>query len=98
MSLVVTDLPSCGWAIVGTNFLEWAQILQKKYFQGEPILEGSKLNMTGPHSLRDLIPRLTLIGLGIRPVGPAFTSAIFDCFQYANMEGKDLGDVSRLVM
>ena len=46
MSLVVTGFVSCGWPIVGTNFSEWVQIFQKNVFQEEPILGGSKLNMT----------------------------------------------------
>ena len=94
MSLVVTDFLSCGWPYSGNNFFRVGpNISLKSIFLGEPILEGSKLNVTGPHSQRDLIPRLTPFGLGIRPVGLAFTSTIFRCFQYANMEGKDLGDV-----
>ena len=46
MSLVVTGFVSCGWPIVGTNFSEWVQIFQKKVFREEPILGGSKLNVT----------------------------------------------------
>ena len=46
MSLVVTDFLSCGWPIVGTNFSEWVQIFQKNVLPEEPILEGSKLNVT----------------------------------------------------
>ena len=46
MSLVVTGFVSCGWPIVGTNVSEWVQIFQKNVFREEPILEGSKLNMT----------------------------------------------------
>ena len=55
MSLVVIDLPSCGWPMVGTDFSEWAQIFQKNSL--EPILGGSKLNVTKPW--------LALPGLGI---------------------------------
>ena len=32
---------------VGTYFSEWIQIFQKNLFQEEPILGGSKLNVTG---------------------------------------------------
>ena len=46
MSLVVTGFVSCGWLIVGTNFSEWVQIFQKNVFREEPILGGSKLNVT----------------------------------------------------
>ena len=46
MSLVVTGFVSCGWPIVGTNFSEWVQIFQKNVFREEPILGGSKLNVT----------------------------------------------------
>ena len=46
MSLVVTDFALCGWPIVGTNFSEWVQIFQKNVFREEPILGGSKLNVT----------------------------------------------------
>ena len=46
MSLVVTGFVSCGWPIVGTNFSEWVQTFQKNVFQEEPILGGSKLNVT----------------------------------------------------
>ena len=61
MSLVVTDFPSCGWpihSIVGTNsfFLEWVQIFQKNSFWGEPILGGSKLNMTDTQWSPDTSP------------------------------------------
>ena len=45
--LTCTDLPWCGWSTVGTNFSEWVQIFQKNSFRGEPILGGSKLNVTG---------------------------------------------------
>ena len=48
MPLVVTDFLSCGWSRVGTNFSEWVQIFQKNSFRGEPILGGSKLNVTVP--------------------------------------------------
>ena len=43
MSLVVTGFVSCGWPIVGKNFSEW---VQKNVFWEEPILGGSKLNVT----------------------------------------------------
>ena len=47
MSLVVTDfLFLCGWPIVGTNFSEWVQIFKKNSLRGEPVLGGSKLNVT----------------------------------------------------
>ena len=46
MSLVVTGFVLCGWPIVGTNFSEWVQIFQKNVFWEEPILGGSKLNVT----------------------------------------------------
>ena len=46
-TLVVTDFHSCGWPIVGTNFSEWVQVFQKNLFWGEPILGGSKSNVTG---------------------------------------------------
>ena len=46
MSLVVTGFVSCGWPIVGRNFSEWVQIFQKNVFREEPILGGSKLNVT----------------------------------------------------
>ena len=46
MSLVVTGFVSCGWLIVGTNISEWVQIFQKNVFWEEPILGGSKLNVT----------------------------------------------------
>ena len=32
------------WSTVGTNFSEWVQIFP---FRGEPIVGGSKLNVTG---------------------------------------------------
>ena len=50
MSLVVIDFLSCGWPIVGTNFSESVQIFQKNAFWGEPILGGSKLNVTAPEA------------------------------------------------
>ena len=31
---------------MGTNFSEWVQIFQNNVFREEPILEGSKLNVT----------------------------------------------------
>ena len=37
---------ACGWLLVGTNFSEWVQIFQKNSIRGEPILGGSKLNVT----------------------------------------------------
>ena len=46
MSLVVTGFVSYGWPIVGTNSSEWVQIFQKNVFREEPILGGSKLNVT----------------------------------------------------
>ena len=46
MSLVITGFVSCGWPIVGTNLAEWVQIFQKNVFLEEPILGGSKLNVT----------------------------------------------------
>ena len=46
MSLVVTGFVSCGWPIVGTHFSEGVQIFQKNVFREEPILGGSKLNVT----------------------------------------------------
>ena len=46
MSLVVTGFVSYGWPIVETNFSEWVQIFQKNVLREEPILGGSKLNMT----------------------------------------------------
>ena len=49
MTVDMPDLPSCGWSTVETNFSEWVQIFQKNLFWGEPILGGSKLNVTGPH-------------------------------------------------
>ena len=65
MSLVVmiTDcLPVVG--------LYWEQIFQSgsKYFFSGTNLGGSKLNVTEPHSQRDLIPRRTRFGVGIRPI------------------------------
>ena len=45
--LTCTDLPLFGWPIVATNFSEWVQMFQKN-FRGEPILGGSKLNVTPP--------------------------------------------------
>ena len=51
MSLVVTDFLSCGWPVVGTNFSAWVQIFQKNSFRGEPILGGSKLNVTLPWAM-----------------------------------------------
>ena len=46
MSLVVTGFVSYGWPIVETNFSEWVQIFQKNVLREEPILGGSKLNVT----------------------------------------------------
>ena len=46
MSLVVTGFVSWGWPIVGTIFSELVQIFQKNVFGEEPILGGSKLNVT----------------------------------------------------
>ena len=47
MSFAVTNFLSCAWPIVGTNFSEWVQIYQKNSLRGDPLLGGSKLNVTG---------------------------------------------------
>ena len=67
MSLVVTDLPLCGWSIVGTNFSGWVQIFQKNSFQGEPILGGSKLNVTNPWRVRVFFRVLPVLVTGRLP-------------------------------